>query len=125
MKSLKLFLIACFFSIKSLSSFAIVETDVVGVWNAYDSDDVNIARMEVVKKGHMYFARLAGSAQIVGRLMVDGEDTWEKGEYYDIKSGKKLKCRLEMQEDGSVELKAWKRFPIPFLTYKEVWRRVE
>ncbi len=67
-------------------------------------------------------SRTIVSTNILTGLQYDGDDEWEDGEIYDPESGKTYSCRLELEDQNTLEVRGFVRFSL--LGRSQNWTRV-
>ncbi len=60
---------------------------------------------------------------ILTGLQYEGEGEWEDGEIYDPESGKTYSCRLELEDENTLEVRGFIRFSL--LGRSQTWTRVQ
>lgn len=68
-------------------------------------------------------SRTIVGTNILTGLQYDGDDEWEDGEIYDPESGKTYSCRLELEDQNTLEVRGFVRFSL--LGRSQTWKRVE
>ncbi len=60
---------------------------------------------------------------ILTGLQYDGDDEWEDGEIYDPESGKTYSCRLELEDQNTLEVRGF--VGLSLLGRSQTWTRVQ
>ncbi len=68
-------------------------------------------------------SRTIVGTNILTALEYDGGDEWEDGEIYDPESGKTYSCRLELEDQNTLEVRGF--IGLSLLGRSQTWTRVE